>query len=1198
MGKIMKSKSCLVKFVIAMALVAMTGINFRLQGEERARVDSQSQVILLKADDVLPSPEWKRFTKYIEDHNLKAGIGLVCTNLYDERLSNWLKSLVPKGNFEIWNHGYAHNCGDANTSTPGEYIRSPYEEQLYYLTQSQKIFKDILGVTCRVFGTPCNYKDVNTFRALADVAEVDIWYYGWPDSIKMNMRRRGEIEWPTGNPNYDYFVEKYADDNLAQYPVLVLQIHPGWWEDARWTEFERVLAFLDEKNAVFMNPSEYYQSVTDTFTVTTTANSGTGSLRDAIQQANGNLEKNAVIELPAGTYNLTGTTNEDNNLGGDLDIDSNIIIRGAGYSSTFIDGGGSDRVFHILDGRVTISGVTVRNGRADYGGGIYAQKGNFAVQHCTVSGNTVAPSGTGTQCGGGGIYVELATLTLTDSNISNNSGTASGSACGGGVWINTIGRRFADIRNCLFSGNIANTHSSGSGQGGGLYLNAPLVRYESDIFNNTFRANRAASGGKGEGGAVYILEVEKARLTRNRFENNTASENNNGSGGGIAVEGEATLTLAGNLLTGNIAAIAGSGIFLNVPSGSTRITCTLLNNTLAHNLEKSNGTIGEAVYMGRNVTLNMTNNIVSGHAVGIDNGDSGSTVFQGDSNLFYNTTDSVTGTNALLIDPFLDAAYKLPANSPAVDAGKTLTDVIKDLSGTVLPLGSGYDMGCFETPPSGNSPGFNLDRTTLNFVRNGLHPPGQKLRVTQTGAGTVHWTVGLTRNWLKASPVSGSKNGEITISVKTDGLPEGLNTGTVIISDPNNPGNSQEVNINLTIATSPLPFGSFDSPLHGTTGVSGSIPVTGWALDETKLAGVQIFNEPMAGQPMHYIGDAIFVEGARVDVEQLYPDYPDYTRAGWGYMLLTNMLPGGGNGIYNLYAQITDTHGNTTMYGPRTITVDNLNAVKPFGAIDTPTQGGTASGAQFINFGWALTPQPNIINTDGSTIHVWVNGVKLGNPAYNKFRQDIASFFPGYRNSDGAIGVFYLDTTAYENDVHTIQWTVTDDVGNTDGIGSRYFRVQNNDADSHSGSTFNHFSRGPGSMLQPDRTQMLIDRINGVKVKTGFATDSNSEPRWIHPDGNGILHVEIKNTERFELQFFPGGTVPGVEIINLSPLPVGSTLNAETGTFYWQPGPVFRGRFSLSFAVKTKENRVYKKTIIVTIQPESLPVQATARKTF
>ena len=94
-------------------------------------------------------------------------------------------------------------------------------------------------------------------------------------------------------------------------------------------------------------------------------------------------------------------------------------------------------------------------------------------------------------------------------------------------------------------------------------------------------------------------------------------------------------------------------------------------------------------------------------------------------------------------------------------------------------------------------------------------------------------------------------------------------------------------------------------------------------------------------------------------------------------------------------------------------------------------------------FGWALTPPAAAIPTDGSTIQVYVDGAALGHPVYNQYRSDIATLFPGYANTDGAVGYFVLDTTALANGIHTIAWSVTDDSGRADGIGSRYFWVQN-----------------------------------------------------------------------------------------------------------------------------------------------------------
>jgi parallel beta-helix repeat protein len=206
---------------------------------------------------------------------------------------------------------------------------------------------------------------------------------------------------------------------------------------------------------------------------------------------------------------------------------------------------------------------------------------------------------------------------------------------------------------------------------------------------------------------------------------------------------------------------------------------------------------------------------------------------------------------------------------------------------------------------------------------------------------------------------------------------------------------------------------------------------------------VKIYRESEDGSTLVYIGDGVFVEGARPDVEEAYPGYPNNSAAGWGYMMLTNFLPNGGNGTFILHAIATDTDGNSVTLGTKQIICDNANAVKPFGAIDLPAQGGTASGTNYRNQGWVLTPLPNKVPGDGSTIDVIIDGTKVGNVTYNIYRSDIASFFPGYANSNGAMAYFDFDTTAYANGVHTIQWVATDNAGNTDGIGSRYFSINN-----------------------------------------------------------------------------------------------------------------------------------------------------------
>jgi hypothetical protein len=373
------------------------------------------------------------------------------------------------------------------------------------------------------------------------------------------------------------------------------------------------------------------------------------------------------------------------------------------------------------------------------------------------------------------------------------------------------------------------------------------------------------------------------------------------------------------------------------------------------------------------------------------------------------------------------------------------------------------------------------------------------------------------------------------------------------------------------------PFGSFETPVDGST-VFSSIPVTGWALDDTGIDSVKIYREQ--GSELVYIGAAVLVEGARPDVAKAYPDYPNNTKAGGGYIMLTNFLPNSGNGTFVIHAIATDVVGKTTTLGTKTIICDNANAVKPFGAIDTPTQGGTASGSSFVNWGWVLTPQPNSIPTDGSTINVYVDGVNLGHPTYNISRSDIAALFPGYANSSGAAGYFHLDTTAYENGMHTIQWTASDDAGNTDGIGSRYFTIRNS---------------GTNSSIQAQRigehlSQLPEDYSMPIKVKQGFK--ANIQPQEILPDGDGMNRMVIKELERIVVYLsdqpannysYSGYMKAGHRLMAL---PVGSTLDVERGIFYWQPGPGFLGRYQLVFVETEPNGTMMKKNIIVEIIPK------------
>jgi hypothetical protein len=528
---------------------------------------------------------------------------------------------------------------------------------------------------------------------------------------------------------------------------------------------------------------------------------------------------------------------------------------------------------------------------------------------------------------------------------------------------------------------------------------------------------------------------------------------------------------------------------------------------------------------------------------------------------------------------------------------------------------------------AGTLPTIELSRKSFNFgsERNGTPTPAGISVITNTGTGILTWAATPSTDWISVSPGSGTGSGILTIGISRTDLPPGSYTGTISVTAPGASNSPQTINVGLNIlpaGSSGAPFGSFDTPIHNST-VSSSIAVTGWALDDVEATGVKIYRNPMSGEPAQpnglvYIGDGVFVEGARPDVEAKYPNYPLNSRAGWGYMLLTNFLPNGGNGSFTLYAYATDREGHEVQIGSKTITCDNLHAVRPFGAIDTPTQGGQISGSLYYNFGWALTPLPNSIPTDGSTIWVWVDGLPLAHPSYNNYRGDIATLFPGYANSNAAVGVYELNTTAFTNGVHTIAWSVVDNAGNEDGIGSRYFSILNTGTPPLQSEALSRGSLTILSVLsgyrdvskQPIYSRRGFDRSRPPNRILPLSKSANPKP------GEGLPLV-ISELERAEILLddraftadmergkaeraglAPGGGFPASNVSavarsvsrwegylivgeELRRLPIGSTLDETTGVFSWLPGPGFLGDYQLVFI-----NRENKSRACVTIRIE------------
>lgn len=279
-----------------------------------------------------------------------------------------------------------------------------------------------------------------------------------------------------------------------------------------------------------------------TLTVTTTADSGPGSLRDAINTAAPG--DTITFTLPAGsTITLTS---------GPLGINKSLTITGPGANQLTVarssaGGTANFRIFDIFPGpnNVTISGLTITNGNLTAsgasGGGVLSQSSgvvNFTA--VTISNNTIDSGG----AVGGGIASTAGTLNITGSTISGNTiGTGSE---GGGIAI-TSGT--FNLTNSTVSGNTAGATSVGAG-----------------IFN-----------------------AGTATLTFDTVTNNTTgvSPTFTGTGGGFANFG--TGTIKDTIIAGNTAAI-GPDIFGTIISQGYNLIGNNSGGTITPNTGDQIGT--------------------------------------------------------------------------------------------------------------------------------------------------------------------------------------------------------------------------------------------------------------------------------------------------------------------------------------------------------------------------------------------------------------------------------------------------------------------------------------------------------------------------------------------------------------------------------------------------------------------------------
>ncbi|WP_341531797.1 choice-of-anchor Q domain-containing protein (plasmid) [Nostoc sp. UHCC 0302] len=371
-----------------------------------------------------------------------------------------------------------------------------------------------------------------------------------------------------------------------------------------------------------------------TFNVTNTNDSGTGSLRQAILNANALTGKDLLnfngvfADSIADTITLGGSS---------LTITDDLTINGTGANLLTVSGNNNSRVFEINSGTTAeIVGLTIANGYIfeDFPGGAgILNSGTLTLSNSIVNGN-IAESASG-----GGIF-NSGTLKLSDTTISNNR--SQGYYGAGGIY--NSGTLIVDNSNIKSNSGGEFIGSDGSGgifNSGTATLNNSTIsnngaRFGGGIYNasGTLTINKSTVNGNGAEFAAGILNDGILTLSDSTISDNSAD----GTGGGISNGG--TLTIINSTLSDNSATAEGGGII----NGGT---LTIINSTLSGNsanlgagiynfqglLTVSNSTItlnnpsiyeseaigGGGIYI-EDGTITVNNSIIAGNFYTPDNG--------------------------------------------------------------------------------------------------------------------------------------------------------------------------------------------------------------------------------------------------------------------------------------------------------------------------------------------------------------------------------------------------------------------------------------------------------------------------------------------------------------------------------------------------------------------------------------------------
>jgi hypothetical protein len=289
------------------------------------------------------------------------------------------------------------------------------------------------------------------------------------------------------------------------------------------------------------------------------------SLREAVSAANQTAGADLVV-LPAGDFTLDWTGHATGEI--TIWITDAVTIRGAGRSTTRVNGESVGRLFYVSNAAATFDRLTMRGGRAEApnpsGGGIRAYQSKVTLLSAVLTGNRA-------QSMGGGIDLWYSTLDLIGSEVSNNQTEA----WGGGIYASE-----SDVT--LRKGSVVSGNAAAIVGGGIVVSYGDLVGDDTSVV----RENRGSSGGGVRVAGRLIGEPTLGGSGLFEISRNSAS----GSGGGVELGANTTMTRVASI--GNEAEYGGG---MSMSTGTVNVSDSVIAANMAHTygggVTASNGTL-------------------------------------------------------------------------------------------------------------------------------------------------------------------------------------------------------------------------------------------------------------------------------------------------------------------------------------------------------------------------------------------------------------------------------------------------------------------------------------------------------------------------------------------------------------------------------------------------------------------------------